>query len=341
MPRITAAIHRYVEQYDPIGFLVGVLLPGEGPSEARRWDFAHGVAREGGLPPDARTIWQIGSLSKTFTATLLAQATQRGLRLDELVQPYAPPGVVLPTYDGDDEPLGPRFVDLATHTAGLPLDPRGVPPEGGYTTEEMYRYLDRYALAIAPGKHWSYSNTGFGLLANILQRFSRMPSYQSMIDELKDEGRLPMPDTTVSPDEAQKLRRAYGYTAPGRRAKWDTSTWPAFDGSGALYSTIDDMMVWLRFNLAQTCSPIDDLLAITQTIYDYRPPQPMGLAWQLTPYAPSGATCWAKDGRTTGFRSYIAFSRELRGGTVILCNSIWADPTELALEIMRALAAPE
>src|SRR5262249_59568580 len=110
----------------------------------------------------------IGWITKTVTATLLAAAVRDGrLALTDPVQNFAPAGLVLPAYSDWNGTVPIRFVDLATHTAALPADP-GYVPAGGYTTEQMYGYLQSYALACAPGRLWNYSNLGFRPLANVL-----------------------------------------------------------------------------------------------------------------------------------------------------------------------------
>ncbi len=288
-------------------------------------------------PPDRRTVWQIGSVTKTFTATLLARAVHRGLvRLDGYLQPFVTSP--LPTYDTYNASVPIRFVDAATHTAGLPLDPRGVPP-GGYSVEQMYEYLGLYALAVAPGTSWSYSNTGFGLLANVLVAAERAPGFGALVESLKASARLPLPDTRLELDPEQERRRATGYSAPGVRAPLATATWPAFDGSGALYSTLDDMLVWLAYNLGRWPSPESELPGITQQVYFNDGVQPMGLAWQRGLFGVPGRPFWSKGGVTNGFASCLAFSRELGQGVAILTNSAYAYPQDLATTVLQIVAA--
>jgi serine-type D-Ala-D-Ala carboxypeptidase/endopeptidase len=337
--RIADAVQRYYDNQAPTGMIVGV-ISSDSQGNVTPWIFPQGMTRSGdGSVPDGATLWQLGSITKTFTATVLAAKCHDGtIGLHDQVQPHAPHGVTLPPYSTWNQSIGIRFVDLATHTAGLPLDARGVPVDGGYTVEEMYRYLNLYALAIAPGANWNYSDLGFGLLANILVSMSACSSYEALVDDLKRRGGLHMPDTVITLSEVQKQRRAYGYTVPGKQARWDTPTWPALNGSGALYSTVNDILVWLAYNLGCRDSPLNPLLKIVQSVYLDSGGDKMGLAWQAIPFGASGMTCWSKGGRTNGFTSFIVFSRELKAGVCVFSNSAWIWPQDLATDILGLLA---
>lgn len=336
--RIAAAVLAAYEKSRPVGLLVGVLPP---PAmESGAWTFFHGAPRAGtDLPLTAKTIVQVGSVTKTFTATLLAQACDEGLlRLEDQVADFSPAGIDLPVYTTWSGSTPFRFVDLATHTAGLPFDPPHVPPFG-YTVQEMYHYLNGYTLAVPPGIYWNYSNVGFGLLGNVLVETSGALSFQEMIERLKLRGGLDLPDTSVTLGPEQKERRAWGYVQPepSLRARWNTPTWPAFDPSGALYSTLDDSLVWLRYNLGRLRSPLDRLLPMLQHVYFEGQGNTMGLAWQWGSLG-VGPACWSKSGNTTGFTSFLVFSRELDTAVAILSNSVWFWGQELADAILTILA---
>jgi CubicO group peptidase (beta-lactamase class C family) len=332
--RIEEAVRCFFHLSQAVGLIAAVL-----PRDDEPWIFVQGAVEDGpSRSPDRHTLWQIGSLTKTFTATLLARAVHRGvISLDSALQSFAPPGVQVPTYDTYNASVPIRFVDTATHTAGLPMDPRAVPP-GGYSIQQMYEYLSLYTLAVEPGTSWNYSNLGFGLLANLLVRVEGSPDYAASVESLKKSARLTMPDTCLHLDAAQKERLAVGYSAPGVRAPLNTSTWPALDGSGALYSTLDDMVVWLSFNLGRRPSPEDDLLALTQRVYFNNGVQPMGLAWQKGLFSTPGQPFWSKGGSTNGFASFLAFSHPLQAGVVILTNSVYAYPQNLGIDILEILA---
>src|SRR5208282_215717 len=207
-----------------------------------------------GIRPTASTVWEIGSITKTFTAMLLASYVRQGLvHYDDPLQKYVPNWVTVPSYRGRQIEL----IDLATHTSGLPKDPR---LGGRYhlSDEEMYRLTNAYVLTRAPGSRFEYSNWGFALLAHALMRATGQ-EYQPMV-----ETNLCIPlglvDTRVDLTPDELARQAQGYGPAGRPKPHDNPTWPAFIGAGALRSTRDDMMRYLAYNLGQANTPLNSLL---------------------------------------------------------------------------------
>ncbi|NET90817.1 MAG: serine hydrolase [Kamptonema sp. SIO1D9] len=319
------------------GLAVGVIchLP---HAEPVVWTYLLGATHNGGPQPSVHTIFQIGSITKTFTTSILADAcSDTTMRLQDDAQQWAPLNVKLPTYDTWNTSSPIRLEHLATQTAALPMDPKNVPPEGGYSVEQMYRYLEYYALAVEPGTSWNYSNTGFGLLANLLISAAKEPSYESLLIDFLRRGKFHMPDTRITLTPEQNKRLAQGYSAPGVVAKRRTDTWPAFDGSGALYSSLNDMLVWLEFNLSTQPCPMDRIRPLINTICFNDGVHRMSLAWQQYTFNGSGVPYWGKGGGTNGYASYIARATEIGCGVVALTNSVWAYPKPLATSILSIL----
>jgi CubicO group peptidase (beta-lactamase class C family) len=119
------------------------------------------------------TLFEIGSVTKTFTALLLVDMVQRGeMKLDDPVAKYLPKSVKVPSRNGRQITL----LDLATHTAGLPRDPSNLTPRhslpenafADYSVEKLYAFLSSFALDGDPGSKFEYSNVGMALLGHIL-----------------------------------------------------------------------------------------------------------------------------------------------------------------------------
>src|SRR5262249_46487845 len=155
--KVDELANRLLAQGEGVGMVIGVI--GNGKPRV----FSYGQVEENsGIKPDARTEFEIGSGTKTFTATLLALYVKRGLgRYDDPL----PKTIPVPHFDGKQITL----LHLATHTAGLPKAPilRG---HEHYTVRQMLSYLNRYKLPRAPGARFEYSNLGFGLLAYALEQ---------------------------------------------------------------------------------------------------------------------------------------------------------------------------
>jgi D-alanyl-D-alanine-carboxypeptidase/D-alanyl-D-alanine-endopeptidase len=285
-----------------------------------------------GSRPTATTEWEIGSITKTFTAMLLALYVQRGvLRYDDPLQKYVPNGVNVPSYGG--RPI--TLVELATHTSGLPKDPNlhGVRHLDSAT---MYQRLGAYQLTRAPGERFEYSNWGFALLAHALMRASG-ESYENLV-EREICAPLGMIDTRIDLTPAELARQAQGYSPEGFPRPHDNVTWPAFNGAGALRSTTDDLMRYLAFNLGQSKTPLDALLPDLQKRWHRgaRAGTAVGLAWQMQPMRGTGKTVIWKNGAASGFFSYIGLVKETGTGVIVLTNRKVA-VGRIGMQILRIL----
>jgi len=133
--------------------------------------YAYGeVARGSGRRPQPTTEFEIGSITKVFTTTLLALYTHRHVvKLDAPLQNYVPRGIRVPGFAGRQITL----VELATHTSGLPRQP---PLRAdSYTPAQMFAFLGAYRLPRAPGGEFEYSNLGVALLAHALAKATETP----------------------------------------------------------------------------------------------------------------------------------------------------------------------
>lgn len=285
-----------------------------------------------GVRPTAATEWEIGSITKTFTAMLLALYVQRGVvRYDDPLQKYVPDGVIVPRYGGRQITL----LDLATHTSGLPKDPdlSGV---RHLDTAAMYQRLGAFRLTRAPGRQFEYSNWGFALLAHALTSAAGQ-DYQKLV-EREICAPLGMIGTRIDLTPREIGRQAQGYGPEGFPRPHDNVTWPAFDGAGALRSTMDDMMRYLAYNMGETKTPLETLLPDLQKRWHRggRAETAVGLAWQMFPMRGTNNTVIWKNGATSGFFSYIGFVRETGTGVIVLANRK-VPAGRIGMQILRTL----
>jgi len=109
---------------------------------------------------DGDTLFEIGSITKTFTALLLEDMVARGeMKLDDPVEKFLPEKVKIPSKGGRKITL----LDLATHSSGLPRD------INDWTVQGMYDFLGRCQLISKPGTKVLYSNLGFCLLGHVIE----------------------------------------------------------------------------------------------------------------------------------------------------------------------------
>lgn len=302
-----------------------------------RWVLAYGRKALGSdLPPNGDTLYEIGSVTKTFTATALALMSRGGrVKLSEPVSKYLPHGARVPSYRGRAITLE----DLATHTSGLPRMPSNwvdaPDPYAAYTPADSCKFLAQCRLDRAPGRKYDYSNFGAGLLGLALSR-ARGSSYEKMVVEMICRP-LGMKDTAITLSKDQRARLAPGYLL-AKKGK-DLTLTPAgnwtfqdsFAGAGALRSTVNDLMTYVAANLGVEPTPLRDALALTQ-----KPRRKggdegtrIGLGWHsVTLPEPTSGVVVCHAGGTGGYNSYLAFSKQRKAGVVVLSNGTLADGTD-------------
>jgi CubicO group peptidase (beta-lactamase class C family) len=216
---------------------------------------------------DAHTVFEIGSITKLFTANLLADlALEQRVRLHDPASKYLPAGVRMPTYR--DRAI--TLFQLATHTSSLPRLPKNLwktvkdeqNPYANYSVEDLYDFLNQCRLWRMVGSQVAYSNLGMGLLGHILALIDGRPYERAVIERIC----LPfeMTDTSITLSEAQQQRLAQGHNAKGEPApKWDL---PTLAGAGALSSTATDMLRYLEANLTSAPEALKPTLTKCQLL---------------------------------------------------------------------------
>lgn len=308
-------------------------------------------------PTHARSLagaFEIGSVSKTMTASLLAGLIAEGkITLDDPITSYLPPGTVVPTFQG-----APILIKhLVTHTAGLPPLPSKMPtttptdPYAQLTPAELIGSLADVTLPQAPGAKWAYSNFGFMVLSYIVTHIAGSDLEATARARLF--GPLQMADAYVDHAPA-------GISAlPGHRSTGEvTPAWhfaPELAGVGGVRATLDDLVHYAQGELGQGDEATVKILAATHPAVDLGMPRPAGdpemaMAWIRVPH--NGDTVLAHDGGTGGFVSFVAFNPDADRAVVLLADtqldnvgglnnlaSHLLDPT-VALEPPRTIATP-
>jgi CubicO group peptidase (beta-lactamase class C family) len=278
-------------------------------------------------------LFQIGSITKTFTGGLLALFVERGnVQFEDPLQKYVPQGIKIPTYNGRQIQL----VDLATHTSGLPRNPPMGPRQRELSLDAMYKLLNGAKLASEPGRQYLYSSWGSALLAEALVRAAKAEDYQALLDR-EVLAKLAMAETTIRPSADAKI--AQGYSRDGYPATWNLTTWPAFNGGGALYSSMQDMLKYLSFNLGLTQTSLNFILRVVHEprAQGLKPNHSVGLAWEIHKIPRFKQTIIEKTGGTFGFASYIGFVRGERTGVVVLANSVATETAQIGRQILTLL----
>ncbi len=276
---------------------------------------AHGCRDTSGVDAvNEETVFEIGSITKLFTALLLSDMANRGeVGMNEPVVELLPAGTRVPVRDGKAITLR----DLASHYSGLPrVATNGDSPDrpGGpyasYSAERLYQFLASHELLRTPGESFEYSNVGVGLLGHALVLRADAGDYETLLRARILEP-LRMDDTGIAIPS-----RLAGNVASGHNDSLEpTSDW-TFDvlaGTGALRSTLPDL---LRFADA-VC---DQKSSIASIIRPLMMPRDQG-GLELAKLHLDGVIALSKPGGTGGARSFVKCIPEWKRGVAVLSNA--------------------
>lgn len=299
-------------------------------------------------PPDGNTLFEIGSITKVFTTTLLSLLVER--QELELTTPINQLGSVYQKL-----PDTVTLESLATHTSGLPRLPDNLKtsyrqdpqnPYAGYTFEDLYEYLQSHDGE--PGKTAGiidYSNLGVGILGNILADNYGKSYEDAVLQHLCNP--LGLSDTCITLNQEQQTRLAVGYLENGKSAKlWDL---PTLAGAGALRSSTHDLLKFLAAHLRPEQTPIAQAILNTHELrYETVAPakgllglagnvagwiqrsrggplvqmdmKGIALGWHIAHLPTIDRRVYWHNGGTGGYRSFCGFIKETQTGVVVLSN---------------------
>lgn len=349
---VDGAIVPLMARYDVPGMAVAVTLDGQ------PFVFNYGLAsREQRTPVSDATLFELGSVSKTFAATLASYAQVLGkLSLDDH------PGKYMPQLAGSPIDAA-RLLHLGTYTAGgLPLQfPDDV------TDAQMTDYLRQWQPKAAPGVLRQYSNPSIGLLGDLSALSLGRDFTEVMENDIFPQ--LGLKHTYVRVPEKAMMDYAWGYDKAGKPVRMNPGVLAA--QAYGVRSTAADVLRFMQANIApqQVEEPMRRALAGTQVAYYRVGPMLQGLGWEqygypvplerllagnastmsmqanaasaiASPQAASGPTLFNKTGSTNGFGSYVAFVPAKQIGIVLLANKNFPIPArvEAAHAILEQLA---
>ena len=283
---------------------------------------------------DGESVFEIGSITKTFTGILLAEMNARGeVRLDEPVADLLPAGTRVPERNGKVITLE----DLSTQSSGLPRLATNMPfadpanPYADYSDSLLFAFLAGYALPRDIGTQYEYSNLGVGLLGNALARRAKKP-YEDLVRE-RILAPLGMKDTRITLTPELRARVAQGHDAQGKPVPlWDLN---ALQGAGALRSTANDMLTFLAANINGAPGTLGmGLIAARQSRRPAGAPVlTIGLGWHIL--TRNGLHVVWHNGGTGGYRTFAGFDPDRMIGVVVLTNAM-SDNDDIGFHILDA-----
>ena len=349
---VRAAARAVMAEQDIPGLAVGVSAPG-----LRRLYYFGTADRRSGQPVDAATLFEIGSLSKTFTATLGAYATATGrLRLDESA------AQVRPALAGSA--IGQAsLLQLATYSAGgLPLQF----PDAITTEDQATAFYRTFQPPFPAGSRRLYSNASIGLFGALAaQRLDESFATALQRHVLNPLG---LDHTYLQVPTAAQAHYAWGHGKNDQPLRVNPGVYA--EEAYGIKTTAGDLLGFVEANLDPSRWPTSLAKAITTTqqgyyrsgpmtqglgweAYAYPLPkaqllagntpamalEPQTVDWQHPPLPATGARLLNKTGSTNGFGAYALFIPERQLGLVILANRNYPIPAriEAAWRILQRL----
>ena len=277
------------------------------------------------------TLFEIGSITKIYTALLLADLARAGvLAIDDPVARHLPADFIVPERDG--RPI--TLADLATHTSGLPTFPPVTRPYAeyssptefftalfsaikSYSVTDLKGWLREFKLPRVPGSGWEYSNMGYAILGLALSQRADL-SYEELLRR-KVLDPLGLTSTFLTPPARVAARVAEGHDAKLQPSP--PVDLGIFAPAGSLRSTAEDLASFLRAVMPGSRSPVESSARLL--LQTHRPAPPAGgqqaLGWEILP-AREGDYI-SKDGVTGGQCATAVFDPIVRTGFLVLSNT--------------------
>src|SRR5690606_32379566 len=286
--------------------------------------------------PDGNTLYEIGSSSKVFTATVLADLAEKGrISLDDSITKYLPDTLAQNPYLQKI-----TFKHSANHTSGLPRLPENLDkvakynpknPYANYSRKDLFHYLKDVKSDNEPGENFEYSNLGYGLLGELISIITQKTYSQNIKEIISDTLKLPNTVEKANP-KTQKLTKVYN--AHGQETPiWD---FQAFAGTGALKSTVHDLLRFAQYQFKLPETTLENAMAMTRQFTYFLPPNTdIGLAWHMN-MVDDVIQLW-HNGRTAGSSSFIGLVPDKKSAIVVLSNSALS-VDEISSKILSKIA---
>jgi CubicO group peptidase (beta-lactamase class C family) len=327
---VDSVIRPYISMQVTTGISIGILKDG------KTYFYGYGETAKGnGQIPDEKTYFEIGSISKTFTAILFADAANKGkVGMEDPINKYLPDSVHQLAFN--NKPI--TLKTLANQSSGIPRLPDNLVldsvtsanPYKDYNEKNMFAFYKKFIPVREPGSKYEYSNLAVATLAVILERVNHT-SYEQLLFKTIC-GPLGMKDTRQLLRKQDSARFAKGYDENGIYSlPWD---FKAFAGAGAIRSTAADLITYAKANLGAAPPDLYKAIQLTHTITFKSDDATVGLAWHYI--KPGNDTVIFHNGGTGGYRSYLAMHPEKKYAVVILSNSAVA-ADNMGNQLMRWL----
>lgn len=327
--KVDSLVKDFILTNNILGMTVGVIDKG------KEFIYRYGEIKKGSNQvPDQKTLFEIGSLTKTFTATILAWYVDQGkIKLTDPINKYLPDSIGILAFNS--KPI--TIETLSNHTSGLPRLPidffNGADnsnPYRHYDNQKLFSFLKRFKPFRAPVEKYEYSNLAVGLLGVILERVSKKPYEQLLLEIICKP--LKMADTKIKLNKSDSLKFSTGYAADGSYAhSWEFQSLVA---AGGIRSNISDLLKYAQAQMSDASTPLQKAIALTHQQTFASGQTIVGLGWHLS----TKEKYLAHSGQTGGYTSVIFCDPKQKRAVVMQLNTA-VEPSHIALQLMNWMAA--
>ena len=336
--KLNSLIQNEVELFLQKGKTVGMTVALITPSGSSLVGFGKPSLSAGSLT-DAHTVYEIGSITKTFTAiTLATMIEKQELRLDQLIQELLPPSVQLP-----EKAKQITFRHLTTHSSGIPsltfneleliwpyfkMLLLGSDPYRSVTEEKYLKALQSLSLEFTPGEKNEYSNFAVSTMGYLLCLKSGLSYndliHQTICDPLQMSTTMERTDSQFSKEGIQGYRATLPigpFLFALRSDFWnhDESRW---GGAGSISSNGEEMLKYLIANMHPEKTTLEKAIqASHRELLKVDDKTTVGMNWHRTEVKKVPSTVIWHNGGTGGFSSFIGFTEDQNYGVLILSNT--------------------
>ena len=269
--------------------------------------------------PNNNTLYEIGSITKTFTGLLLAQAINDGkLKLDDDIRKYLPKNCSNLCFG--KTPI--TLKHLVTHTSRIPSVPNNIESQPNFNELDPYRYYDKkmifahlstLQLDTIAGIKLEYSNLGMALIGIILETVYEK-NYETLIKKHITNS-FKMNSTCITVTQTNSVNLPIGYNEKGIETPyWNLNDFAAV---GGIKSTIEDMTLYINENFNTNN---DKKISLSHQQQFKNDNTAIALAWFFYSLKDNEIKLW-HNGGTYGFSSFCIFNKTKKCGLIVLCNS--------------------
>jgi CubicO group peptidase (beta-lactamase class C family) len=306
------AVRPYMSNSNVCGLSIGILKDGA------MYFYDYGETEKGnGKLPANNSIYEIGSITKTFTGLLLANAVREGrAALTDDIRKYLEGD--FPDLQFAGQPI--QLVHLSNHTSRLPSQPLVYgtnqslfDPSIKYNQAILTDVLHHVKIDTLPGTKAEYSNFAVGLLGTVLEKIYGL-TYEEILHRFITQP-YRMVHTKISLAKPDFERYAQGYDEEGNPASYWRNQ-PA-EPAGGVRSTAKDMLVYIGEQLNRN----NNSTTLTHQLTFGNEKRGRGLGWSISTTREGNHLRWSHDGGTDGFTSLCLIYPELDAGIILLTNN--------------------